>query len=95
MNLTDQNFATEIADKNLIIMFSAEGCAPCRQMQPLVNELDYVHKMMIDENPKTATQFKIHAVPTIVALKNGEEKARLVGVQSKQTIESIYNGLQK
>jgi thioredoxin-like negative regulator of GroEL len=45
-----------------------------------------VAKMNVDENPRTAARFNVRSIPTLLLLKNGQEKNRIVGAQSKSEI---------
>jgi thioredoxin-like negative regulator of GroEL len=45
-----------------------------------------IGKLNVDENPKTAAQFGIQSIPTLLLFKNGKLVDRIVGVQPKQVI---------
>jgi thioredoxin-like negative regulator of GroEL len=40
----------------------------------------------VDENPATATRFRVNSIPTLLVLRAGQEVDRLVGVQPKAEI---------
>ena len=45
-----------------------------------------VVKVNVDDCPRLAAKFRIEAIPLLVILKDGMEVARLVGLQSRQTL---------
>lgn len=62
-------------------------------MAPMLDELAVelagrvrVAKLNVDENPVTAARFNVRSIPTLLALKEGREIDRIVGVQPKSEI---------
>jgi thioredoxin-like negative regulator of GroEL len=45
-----------------------------------------IAKLNVDENPRTAAQYQISSIPTMLIFKNGTLVDRLVGAQPKQAI---------
>jgi thioredoxin 1 len=45
-----------------------------------------IAKLNVDENPQTASSFRIASIPTLLIFKDGELVDRIVGVQPKQAI---------
>lgn len=73
----------------------APWCGPCRMITPIMNQLAaesdgryLIAKLNVDENPRTAAQFKIQSIPTMLIFKNGQLVDRLVGAQPKEAIAS-------
>ena len=71
----------------------AEWCAPCRTIAPAIEELAAemagrvrVAKLNVDENPRTAAQFGIRSIPTLLIFKHGKLVDQIVGAQPKQAI---------
>jgi thioredoxin len=95
LTLTDDNFEETVKKHSLMLVDCwAAWCGPCRMVAPVVDELarDYdgrvtVAKLNVDENPKTAEQFCVVSIPTLLIMKNGNEVDRIVGVAPKQYIE--------
>jgi thioredoxin 1 len=45
-----------------------------------------VAKLNVDENPRTASQFHIASIPTMLIFKDGKLVDRLIGAHGKQAI---------
>jgi thioredoxin-like negative regulator of GroEL len=45
-----------------------------------------IAKLNVDENPRTAAEFRVQSIPTLLIFRNGALADRMVGVQSKQAI---------
>lgn len=92
---TDQNFKAETAKGSSIIDLYADWCGPCKMMAPIFDELAGKYagkvkmgKLNVDESPDTAGSLGVTGIPTLIFFKDGEQVARLVGFQSKETIVS-------
>ncbi|NLM55545.1 MAG: thioredoxin [Firmicutes bacterium] len=93
--LTDRNFQEEVLDhKGLAFVdFWAPWCGPCRMVGPIVEQLAAEYegqvkfgKVNVDENQRSAMNYGVMSIPTMVIFKNGQEVDRLIGAMPKQMI---------
>lgn len=77
----------------VLLDFYADWCAPCGRMNPVVaqiadslNEQAIIAKVNIDDEPGLASEFSVMSIPTFVVLKGGKIHARLVGMQTAETL---------
>lgn len=95
-----KQFETHLKGEIVLVDFSADWCAPCRAMAPVIEELTrsyagraVVMEIDIDKEKELAVSFMVHSIPTLILFKNGEEKQRFVGLQSIATLENGLNAL--
>ncbi len=81
----------------VLVDFSAEWCAPCRMMPPILKKVkeyfgDKIKIITIDtdKNPQISAKYQIQAVPTLMLFRNGQILWRQAGVvQAYQLIELL------
>ena len=89
--------ARAAADSWLVVIdFSATWCGPCKAIAPFFQELCQTTpegvifvKVDVDENPETAAEYSVSAMPTFVFIKNGEVVDRLMGANPQRLQDLI------
>ena len=94
--ITDQSFEREVLQargRPVLVDCWAPWCGPCRMIAPILDQLAAesagryrIAKLNVDENPLTASHFKIASIPTMLIFKDGQLIDRLIGAQPKQAI---------
>ena len=100
--VTDETFADTVLASPLpvIVDFWAPRCAPCRTVEPILNELatEYAGRLMIaklnaDEYQRYVTRLGIRGLPTLIAFREGREMERLLGSHSKPRYQDFIERL--
>lgn len=94
----EDNFETEVLGSTtpVLVDFWSEGCPPCRELSPVIDELSTetadtakVGKVNVTENMELAMKYGVAAVPTILVFKGGEVVARQVGAVPKAALQDM------
>jgi thioredoxin 1 len=96
--VTDDNLRTVLAgagDRPVLVDAWAEWCPPCKMLTPTIDAIAaesagrwVVGKLDIDQNPRTAAEFRISSIPTMLIFKNGQLVDTLIGLRPKPDIVS-------
>lgn len=98
-DITDETFELQVLKSEIpvVVDFGAEWCHPCKQLDPIVDELveEWAGQVMfykIDSDTSVATTIKygVMGLPTLILFVNGEPKDRLTGYQSKKKIVATF-----
>jgi thioredoxin 1 len=91
----DTTFDAEVvqAAGAVLVDFSAAWCAPCKKLEPVVDELagDYdgrlkVVKVDVDRAPGIAAKFAVMSVPTLILFRDGQVMDQVTGLVPKRAI---------
>ena len=94
--INDDNFEKEVMQEEMPVLvdFWADWCPPCKMMEPIVADIaeEYEGKLKVgnlnvDDNPNTASRFKIRGIPTLVLFKKGIVVEQIIGAQNKESLK--------
>jgi thioredoxin 1 len=95
-NVSDDNFQAEVLENEqpVLVDFWAPWCGPCRVVAPVLEEIAAeqadklrVVKLNVDDNQRTAAQFGVMSIPTMILFKNGAPAKTIVGAYPKRRLE--------
>jgi len=93
--VTDDTFEKKVlkSAKPVLVELGAEWCHPCKQLNPIVEELAEewddrvkVFTLDIDSNVNTTMQLGVMSVPTLILFLQGKQVERITGYQPKERI---------
>lgn len=95
ITVSDSNFKETLQKYGVVVVdFWATWCMPCKMIEPAVEALAQkmagsvvFGRLNVDENPRTATQYQVMSIPTLLVFKKSAPVKRIIGAVPQQYIE--------
>ena len=86
---------TIMSAKPMVIDFYATWCGPCKELAPILDEIEKNHKgdvifkrIDVDQEPALAQEFRVEAIPTLMFVTPKGEYQTIMGLQEAAVIEA-------
>ncbi|HAC78837.1 MAG TPA: thioredoxin [Deltaproteobacteria bacterium] len=104
MEVRDTDFEREVLERShsipVLVDFWAPWCRPCEVVGPVLENLadEFEGRFLlatvdIDQNPRASANYAVRSIPLVLALRDGEVLAQLVGVQSEGVYRQLVENL--
>ncbi|MBX7146936.1 MAG: thioredoxin TrxA [Alphaproteobacteria bacterium] len=102
IQISDNDFKQKVLDSKepVLVDFWAEWCGPCKMIAPILEELAttmngkiIIAKLNVDDNPRTAKDYGIRGIPTLMIFKNGQVASTKVGALTKSKLVEWVDSL--
>ena len=102
LDITDQSFESEVVKSKIPVLVDlwAPWCGPCRMIAPVVEKLSTQYagkvkfcRLNVDDNKKTAAQYRVMSIPTLMFFKGGKAVETVIGAVPEGVLKSKIDAL--
>lgn len=93
VTITKDNLAAETATGMVLVDFWADWCAPCKMMDPVLEQLESTYgdrikfgKLNVEHNQDLAMNYKVMSIPSLVLFRDGKAVEKVTGVYPKEKL---------
>ena len=100
INVTNDNFEAEVMNSDIPVLvdFWATWCGPCQMVGPIVAGIAEkyqgkikVCKVNVDEEEELAGKYMVMSIPTLLAIKDGQQIGKRIGVCSEEDMLAMFD----
>lgn len=107
-DVTEADFEQKVLQRShqtpVVVDFWSSRCRPCMMLKPILERLVderggevLLAKVNTDENPRLALAFRIEALPSVIAFRNGQPVLDFIGLlpepQLRQFLDQVVPGV--
>ncbi|WP_203649968.1 thioredoxin [Secundilactobacillus yichangensis] len=93
VTITKANLAEETATGLVLVDFWADWCAPCKMMDPILEQLETTYgdrikfgKLNVENNQDLAMNYKVMSIPSLVLFRDGKAVEKVTGLYPKEKL---------
>mgnify|MGYP003334754579 CR=1 FL=1 len=95
--VTTATLDAALADRSVVLDFTAPWCTACKALLPTLLEFEKTHAVPVlsvdvDDWPEVAERFGVLGLPTVLRVDRGRVTARHTGAGRRTALEALFTG---